>query len=98
VSAIFSSYWWVGVLLALGAMLAWRMWTGSPQGSAPVGPDHPRLPIIGPLVMKSRPRASPGRSAPCSKGGVPVMSALAVVGDTMTNQAIGQASRGSPMA
>src|SRR6058998_2038671 len=25
VSAIFSSYWWVGVLLVLAAMLAWRM-------------------------------------------------------------------------
>src|SRR5215831_2627718 len=64
VSAIFQSYWWLGVLLALGGLLAWRMWTGSPQG---------RLQWDQTIL------------------GMPVISALAVVGDTMTNQAIGQA-------
>src|SRR5438874_3523259 len=32
VSAGVQGYWWAGVLLILGALLAWRVWTGSPQG------------------------------------------------------------------
>src|SRR5213083_3204785 len=32
VSAGFQHYWWVGVLAILAAVLAWRVWTGSPQG------------------------------------------------------------------
>src|SRR5262250_124939 len=63
VSAIFQSYWWLGVLLALG----------------------------GPLAMKIETARFARTLGTMLKSGVPVMSALAVVGDTMTNQAIGQA-------
>src|SRR5258705_8189906 len=31
-SAGVQGYWWAGVLLILGALLTWRVWTGSPQG------------------------------------------------------------------
>jgi general secretion pathway protein F len=91
VSAIFQSYWWVGVLLALAAMLAWRMWTGSPKGRLQWDQTILGLPLIGPLVMKIETARFARTLGTMLKSGVPVMSALAVVGDTMTNQAIGQA-------
>src|SRR5437870_8626224 len=50
VSAIFSSYWWVGVLLVFAAMLAWRMWTGSPQGRLQWDQTLLGIPRLGPLA------------------------------------------------
>src|SRR3989442_12515980 len=91
VSAIFSSYWWVGVLLVFAAMLAWRMWTGSPQGRLQWDQTLLGIPLIGPLVMKIETARFARTLGTMLKSGVPVMSALAVVGDTMTNQLIGQA-------
>ena len=91
VSAVFSSYWWVGVLLVLGAVLAWRVWTGSPQGRLQWDQTILGLPMIGPLVMKIETARFARTLGTMLKSGVPVMGALAVVGDTMTNQAIGQA-------
>src|SRR5947199_336174 len=91
VSAIFSSYWWVGVLLVFAAMLAWRMWTGSPQGRLQWDQTLLGIPLIGPLVMKIETARFARTLGTMLKSGVPVMSALAVVGDTMTNQSIGQA-------
>src|SRR2546429_3275477 len=91
VSAIFSSYWWVGVLLALGGVLAWRMWTASPHGRLQCDQTILGAPLIGPLIMKIETARFARTLGTMLKSGVPVMSALGVVGDTMTNQAIGQA-------
>src|SRR5499425_1366384 len=91
VSAMFQSYWWVGVLLVLGALLAWRMWTGSPQVRMQWDQTILGLPVIGPLVKKIQTARFARTLGTMLKSGVPVMGALAVVGDTMTNQVIGQA-------
>src|SRR2546428_10855650 len=49
------------------------------------------LPLIGPLAMKIETARFARTLGTMLKSGVPVMSALAVVGDTMTNHAIGRA-------
>ncbi len=91
VSAGVQGYWWAGVLLILGALLAWRVWTGSPQGR--IGWDQALLglPLIGPLFRKIETARFARTLGTMLKSGVPVMGALAVVGDTMTNLAIGRA-------
>jgi type II secretion system protein F len=91
VSAGFQSYWWVGVLVILGALLAWRMWTRSPQGRLQWDQTVLGLPLIGPLAMKIETARFARTLGTMLKSGVPVMSALAVVADTITNRAIGQA-------
>jgi general secretion pathway protein F len=91
VSAACQSYWWVGVLVVLGAVLAWRVWTGSPQGRLRWDQIVLGLPLIGPLAMKIETARFARTLGTMLKSGVPVMSALAVVGETITNRAIGQA-------
>src|SRR3989442_10707249 len=49
------------------------------------------LPLIGPLAMKIETARFARTLGTMLKSGVPVLSALAVVGDTMTNHAIGRA-------
>src|SRR5213592_1087302 len=91
VSAGFQAYWWVGVIALLAGVLAWRVWTGSPQGRLRWDQTLLGLPLIGPLMMKIETARFARTLGTMLKSGVPVMSALAVVGDTMTNQAIGRA-------
>src|SRR5215470_8733878 len=78
VSALFQSYWWVGILLVFGALLAWRMWTGSPQGRLRWDQTILGMPVIGPLVMKIETARFARTLGTMLKSGVPVMGGLAV--------------------
>jgi general secretion pathway protein F len=91
VSAAMTSYWWVGATLAMAGVLAWRIWTGTPQGRA--GWDHfvLRLPIVGPLALKVETARFARTLGTMLKSGVPVLGAMAVVGDMMSNQSVGAA-------
>src|SRR6058998_2263692 len=91
VSAGFQAYWWVGVIVILAGVLAWRMWTASPQGRLRWDQTVLGLPLIGPLAMKIETARFARTLKTMLKNSVPIMSALAVVGDTMTNHAIGRA-------
>ncbi|PYM91552.1 MAG: type II secretion system protein GspF [Candidatus Rokuibacteriota bacterium] len=91
VSAGVQGYWWAGVLLILGALLGWRVWTGTPQGRVRWDQTMLGLPLVGPLFMKIETARFARTLGTMLKSGVPVMGALAVVGDTITNLAIGQA-------
>ncbi len=91
VSAGFQHYWWAGVLLILAAVLGWRVWTGTPEGRMQWDQALLGLPLAGPLTMKVETARFARTLGTMLKSGVPVMGALAVVGDMMTNQAIGRA-------
>ena len=91
VSAGFEQYWWVGVLAALAAVLGWRVWTGTPEGRLAWAQTVLGLPLVGRLAMKVETARFARTLGTMLKSGVPVMGALAVVGDMMTNQAIGRA-------
>ncbi len=91
VSSGFQHYWWAGVLALLAAVLAWRVWTGTPEGRLQWDQTLLRLPLAGQLTLKVETARFTRTLGTMLKSGVPVMGALAVVGDMMTNQAIGRA-------
>ena len=91
VSATLQSYWWVGATLALAGVLAWRIWTGTPQGRASWDQFVLRLPIAGALALKVETARFARTLGTMLKSGVPVLGAMAVVGDMMSNQAVGSA-------
>jgi general secretion pathway protein F len=91
VSAALQSYWWVGATLAMAGVLAWRMWTGTPQGRASWDQFVLRLPIVGTLALKVETARFARTLGTMLKSGVPVLGAMAVVGDMMSNQAVGSA-------
>jgi type II secretion system protein F len=91
VSAALQSYWWVGATLVMAAVLAWRMWTSTPQGRASCDLFVLRLPIAGPLALKVETARFARTLGTMLKSGVPVLGAMAVVGDMMSNQAVGTA-------
>src|SRR5881396_2748842 len=52
VSAGFQAYWWVGVIVILAGVLAWRVWTARPQGRVAWDQMVLRLPLVGALSTK----------------------------------------------
>jgi general secretion pathway protein F len=91
VSAVVTSYWWVGATLAMAGVLAWRIWTSTPHGRLGWDQFVLRLPIAGALALKVETARFARTLGTMLKSGVPVLGALAVVGDMMSNQAIGGA-------
>jgi general secretion pathway protein F len=91
VSSALQSYWWVGATLAMAGVLAWRVWTGTPQGRAGWDLFVLRLPIVGALALKVETARFARTLGTMLKSGVPVLGAMAVVGDMMSNQAVGTA-------
>jgi general secretion pathway protein F len=84
-------YWWVGGLLVLAAVLAWRVWTATPEGR--LGRDRTllRLPHLGSLIRKIETARFSRTLGTMLKSGVPVIGALTVVGEMMSNQVVSRA-------
>src|SRR5207247_5449470 len=57
ISAGFQHYWWVLLLAVLAAVLAWRVWTGTPEGRLAWGQAPRRLPLGGRLPRRAAARA-----------------------------------------
>jgi len=91
VSAAFQSYWWVGLLAVLAGVLGWRIWTASPEGRMAWDRLLLRLPVSGRITLKVETARFARTLGTMLQSGVPVMGSLAVVGEMMTNQAIGRA-------
>jgi general secretion pathway protein F len=88
VSATMQSYWWVGVAAVLAIMLGWRMWTSAPEGRLQWDHTLIALPVIGGLTLSIETARFTRTLGTMLKSGVPVLGAMAVVGDMMTNQAV----------
>jgi len=91
VSAALQTYWWVGAIVALVGVLAWRVWTANPEGRLAWDRTLLRLPLMGPLTMKVETARFARTLGTMLRSGVPVLGAMAVVGDMMSNQAVGAA-------
>jgi general secretion pathway protein F len=91
VSATLQQYWWVGMVVVLGVVLAWRMWTATPEGRMSWDRTILRAPIFGSIAMQVETARFARTLGTMLRSGVPVLGALGVVGDMMSNQAIGAA-------
>lgn len=88
VSTGLQSYWWVGALAVAAGILAWRLWTSTPEGRLQWDRALLRLPRVGSLTMKIETARFLRTLGTMLKSGVPVLGAMAVVGDMMSNQVV----------
>ena len=91
VSATLQQYWWIGMVAILGVVLAWRAWTSTPEGRLSWDRAILRAPIFGAIALHVETARFTRTLGTMLRSGVPVLGALAVVGDMMSNQAIGGA-------
>ena len=88
VSAGLQSYWWA-IAAAVGAgIVGWRVWTGTPEGRLQWDQTLLGLPLVGAVTTKVETARFTRTLGTMLKSGVPVLGAMAVVGDMMTNQIV----------
>ena len=91
VSGAARAYWWVVPPVALAAVVGWRMWTSTAEGRLAWDQWVLRLPLIGPLAIKIETARFTRTLGTMLRSGVPVLGAMAVVGDMMSNTSIARA-------
>ena len=84
----FVSYWWIGVLLIAAAVSAYRIRVRTPEGKLALDVLKLRLPVFGNILMANALAQFARTLATLLENGVPVLSALQIVEDTMTNRVI----------
>ena len=88
VSLYARAYWWVVPPVVLGLVLIWRVWTSTAEGRLAWDRWVLRLPIVGQLANKIETARFTRTLGTMLKSGVPVLGAMAVVGDMMNNTAV----------
>src|SRR5438477_234195 len=91
VSSGLQQYWWIGLVVVLGGVLAWRVWTGTPEGRMSWDRALLKAPLFGPIALNVETARFARTLGTMLRSGVPMLGALAVVGEMMSNQAVGVA-------
>jgi type II secretory pathway component PulF len=88
VSNVFLSYWWVLVALVVVAVAIYRQRARTPEGRLALDGWKLRMPVFGRIVMAGALGQFARTLGTLLENGVPVLSALQIVEDTMTNRVI----------
>jgi type II secretory pathway component PulF len=88
VSDKFVSYWWIGVLLVIVGVTVYRIRARTPEGKLAIDVLKLRLPVFGNILMANALAQFARTLATLLENGVPVLTALQIVEDTMTNRVI----------
>ena len=84
-SEFFRSYWWVIAAVLAGALFASSAWLRSRSGREWWDKTVLRLPLLGGLVVKVQVSRFSRVLGTLIQGGVPILKALEIVTDTLTN-------------
>ena len=88
VSNAFTSYWWIGVAAIVAAVVIIRQRARTPEGRLALDALQLRLPVFGGILMANALGQFARTLATLLENGVPVLNALQIVEDTMTNRLI----------
>lgn len=77
--------WYFLLAAAIGAVFAFRWWTGTPSGRMRWDRMKLRIPIVGPIVLKATLARFARSFSMAFRSGVPVTNALAMVAGTVDN-------------
>src|SRR2546427_114721 len=91
VSGALQQYWWVGMIVVLAGVVAWRVWTATPEGRLSWDRAILKAPIFRGIALHVETARFARTLGTMLRSGVPVLGALAVVGEMMSNQAVGAA-------
>jgi len=92
-SAWVQQYWWVLALGALATVLIGRLALSSPGGRAWLDRLALRLPVLGPVVLTADVARFARVLGTLLRSGVPIVAALAAVGETLSNSVLVDAMR-----
>ena len=88
VSHAFTSYWWIGAAAAVAAVILFKQQARTTEGRLAIDGWKLRAPIFGGIMMASALAEFARTLATLLENGVPVLTALQIVEETMTNRLI----------
>ena len=88
VSGLLHDYWWMGGLGIMALLVAWRLWTATPEGRLAWDQVVLQLPLAGAISLKLEVARFTRTLGTLLRSGVPLVGALAVVGDMMGNRVL----------
>lgn len=92
-SNAFTSYWWIGAAAIVAGVIIVKQKSRTPEGRMALDALKMRLPIFGAILTTSAFAQFARTLATLLENGVPVLTALQIVEDTMTNQVIARELR-----
>jgi type IV pilus assembly protein PilC len=84
----FTHYWWIGVGLIIVGVIVYKQQVRTQSGRLAIDAWKLRLPIFGGVIMANSLTQFARTLATLLENGVPVLNALQIVEDTMTNRVI----------
>jgi type II secretory pathway component PulF len=87
-SDAFTSYWWIGAGLAVIGFLVYRQRARTDEGRLAIDGWKLRIPVFGQIILANALSQFARTLATLLENGVPVLNALQIVEDTMTNRVI----------
>ena len=91
VSDVFKSYWYLFIGAVLAARFFLRRWKKTEQGREMVDSIKLRLPVFGSLFHRTALSRFSSTLAMLLRSGVPILQALEIVSETVSNKVIGKA-------
>ena len=88
VSHAFTSYWWIGVAMVVAAVIVFKQQARTSEGRITMDRWKLKVPVVGGILMASALAQFARTLATLLENGVPVLTALQIVEDTMTNRVI----------
>jgi len=88
VSHAFTNYWWIGAAAITAAVIALKQQARTPAGRLTIDGWKLKAPVVGGILMASALAQFARTLATLLDNGVPVLTALQIVEDTMTNRVI----------
>jgi general secretion pathway protein F len=90
-SAVLQAHWWLGALAVIAGIIVWRAWTSTAEGRLAWDRAVLRIPVVGGLSQKLEIGRFARTLGTMLRSGVPLVGALAVVGEMMSNQMVARA-------
>ena len=88
VSDILSTYWWGFVLLCVGLVVAWRLYTYTPAGLLMWDQFKLSLPFLGTVLQKAEVAGLTRTLGTLLHNGVPILQAMEIVKETVGNRVL----------
>jgi type IV pilus assembly protein PilC len=91
ISKVVTSYWYIIILVSIGASVAFRKWKATESGRAIFDAIKLKMPIFGKLIHKTAIARFSHTLASLTKTGVPILQAMDIVAETSGNAVVSAA-------
>ncbi|WP_372844977.1 type II secretion system F family protein [Pontiella sp.] len=88
ISGFSREYWWLGPLLVMAAVGAFKFWTRNEEGRVAWGTKVLRTPILGGLLAEAETSRFCRMLSALLEGQVPILQAISITGGTLGNAAL----------